>query len=175
MLDMLAAAGVAAHEKDLEIALLRQQLRVLERKLDTKPRLSHPEKLMLVALSSRLERVTQRYRERLRQCLLLVKPDTLLKWHRDLVRRKWTFQSPKVGGRPGIDAELEALIVRLVRENPRMGLTKIADELLKLGYVVDRTTIRNVMRRHHLPPAPERGRSSWRTFINHYRTQRSEE
>ncbi len=171
VLDTLAAAGVATHEKDLEIALLRQQLRILERKLDTKPRLSRPEKLMLVALSGRLERVTHRYRDRLRQCLLLVKPDTLLKWHRELVRRKWTFQSPDVGGRPRIDAELEMLIIRLVRENPSIGLTKIEDELLKLGYVVDRTTIRNVMRRHHLPPAPQRGRSSWRTFLNHYRTQ----
>src|SRR5258706_1361006 len=171
VLDTLAAAGVATHEKDLEIALLRQQLRVLERKLDTKPHLSRPEKLMLVALSGRLERVTQRYRDWLRQYLLLVKPDTLLKWHRELVRRKWTFQSPDVGGRPRIDAELEMLIIRLVRENPSIGLTKIEDELLKLGYVVDRTTIRNVMRRHHLPPAPQRGRSSWRTFLNHYRTQ----
>ena len=168
---MLAAAGVAAHEKDLEIALLRQQLRVLERKLDTRPRLSRPEKLTLVALSSSLELVTQQYGDVLRHCLLLVKPDTLLKWHRDLVRRKWTFQSPNAGGHPRIDSALEALIVRLVRENPRSGLTKIADELLKLGYAVDRTTIRNVMRRHHLPPAPERGRSSWRTFLNHYRTQ----
>jgi len=171
MLDMLAAAGVAAHENDLEIALLRQQLRVLERKLDSKPSLSRPEKLMLLALSNRLKRVNHNWRDRLRQCLLLVKPDTLLKWHRQLVRRKWTFQSPNLGGRPRLNAALEALIVRLVRENPRSGLTKIADELLKLGYAVDRTTIRNVMRRHHLPPAPERGRSSWRTFLNHYQTQ----
>jgi hypothetical protein len=133
VLDTLAAAGVAAHEKDLEIALLRQQLRILERKLATKPRLSRPEKLMLVALSGRLERVTHCFRERLKQCLLLFKPETLLKWHRELVGRKWTFQSPNVGGRPRIDAELEALIIRLVRENPRIGLTKIGDELLKIG------------------------------------------
>lgn len=68
-------------------------------------------------------------------------------------------------------AELEALIVRLARENPRMSFDKIQGELLKLGYAVDRSTVRNVMRRHHFPPAPERGRSSWRTFLNHYRMQ----
>ena len=90
---------------------------------------------------------------------------------RELVRRKWTFQSPNPGGSPRVDAELEMLIIRRVRENPRIGLIKIQGELLKLGYTVDRTTIRNVMRRHDIPPAPERGRSSCQTFLNHYRTQ----
>ncbi len=94
LLDTLAAAGVAAQEKDLEIALLRQQLRILERKVNTNPRVSRPEKLMLVALASRLRGVSQRFHDHLEQCVLLVKPDTLLKWHRDLVRRKWTFQQP---------------------------------------------------------------------------------
>src|SRR5258708_18863845 len=97
--------------------------------------------------------------------MVLVKPDTLLKWHRDLVHR------PNVGGRPRIEAELEDLIVRLARENPRMGFDRIQGELLKLGYEVDRSTVRNVMRRHHLPPTPKRARSSWRSFVNHYRTQ----
>ena len=78
--------------------------------------------------------------------MLLVKPDTLLKWHHELVRRTWTFQRPNVGGRPRIDGELEALIVRLARENPRIGFEKIQGELLKLGYEVDRSTVRNVMR-----------------------------
>lgn len=171
VLDALAAAGVATQEKDLEIALLRQQLRILERKAHTKARLSRPEKLMLVALADQLTDVSQRFHDLLGQCVLLVKPETLLRWHRDLVRRKWTFQRPNLGGRPRIDAELEALIVRLARENPRMGFDKIQGELLKLGHEIDRITVRNVMRRHHLPPAPERGRSSWRTFLNHYRTQ----
>src|SRR5258708_2588191 len=171
MLDVSAAAGVAAEEKDLEIALLRQQLRILERKAPTKPRLTRPEKLMLVALTDRLKGMSQCFRKRLAQSVLLVKPDTLLKWHRDLVRRKWSFQRPNLGGRPPIEAGLEDLIVRLARENPRMGFEKIQGELLKLGYEVDCSTVRNVMRRHHLPPAPERGRSSWRSFLNHYRMQ----
>ncbi|MHB8629604.1 MAG: integrase core domain-containing protein [Aggregatilineales bacterium] len=170
MLDILAAAGVAANEKDLEIALLRQQLRILERKTNH-TRLSRPEKLMLVALADKLKDKSKQFRDRMSECVLLVKPDTLLRWHRDLVRGKWTFKRSPVGGRPGLDAEVEALIVRLARENPRMGYDKIQGELLKLGYELDPTTVRNVMRRHHLPPAPQRGRSSWRTFLKHYRQQ----
>src|SRR5215510_10787069 len=84
MLDIMAAAGVAAQEKDLEIALLRQQLRILERKANAKFRLSRPEKLMLVALADKLKGVSHRFRDRLGQCVLLVKPDTLWKWHREL-------------------------------------------------------------------------------------------
>jgi transposase InsO family protein len=61
--------------------------------------------------------------------------------------------------------------VRLARENPRLAYDKIHGELLKLGYSLDPTTVRNVMRRHHLSPAPKRGRSSWRTFLKHYRAQ----
>jgi hypothetical protein len=126
---------------------------------------------MLVALADRLRGASQRCHSSLGQCVLLVKPDTLLRWHRELVRRKWTFQRPNLGGRPRIDTQLEAMIVRLARENSRLGFDKIQGELLKLGYEVDRSTVRNVMRRHHLPPAPKRGRSSWRTFLNHYRAQ----
>lgn len=169
VLDVLATRGILPDEKDLQITLLRQQLRVLERKTRAKPRLSRPEKLMLVALAAQLKRRSQRFHDRLREAVLLVKPDTVLKWHRDLVRRKWTFKPGNGGGRPRIEPEVEALIIRLARENPRMGYDKIHGELLKLGYALDPTTVRNVLRRHHVLPAPRRGGSSWRTFLNHYR------
>src|SRR4051794_12085520 len=113
VLDLLATVGIAADEKDLEIALLRQQLRILERKGKGKHRLALPEKLMLVTLAGKLKAKGHVLHERLRACLVLVQPDTLLKWHRDLVRRKWNFRQPNKGGRPQLDAELEALIVRL--------------------------------------------------------------
>src|SRR5260370_31282944 len=171
LLDIMAAAGVAAEDKDLEIALLRQQLRVLERKTNHQVRLSRPEKLLLVALADKLTGKSERLRDRLGDCVLLVKPDTLLKWHRELVKGKWTFRHAKVGGRPRLDTDLEALILRLARENPRMGYDKIQGELLKLGYDLDPTSVRNVMRRHHVPPAPQRGRSLWRSFLKHYRQQ----
>jgi putative transposase len=171
VLDFFASMHIAPDEKDLQIVLPRQQLRILERKTRTKPRLTHPEKLMLVAVDTRLKQQTQDWHDRLQQLFLLFKPDTLLKWHRDLVRRKWTFGHSRRGGRPSVDAELEALIVQLAHENPRMGYDKIHRELLKLGYRVDPTTIKNILHRHGLRPAPQRGQSSWRTFLNHYRQQ----
>jgi putative transposase len=170
-LDVLATVGVAADEKDLEIVLLRQQLRILERKSQGKKRLAPPERLMLVVLADKLRGKGHAVHDRLRACLVLVQPETVLKWHRELVRRKWTFGQPSKGGRARLGGELEALIVRLARENPRLGYDKIHGELLKLGYTLDPSTVRHVMHRHHLPPAPQRGRSSWRTFLKHYRAQ----
>jgi putative transposase len=102
---------------------------------------------------------------------LLVQPDTLLKWHRQLIRRKWTFQHPNRGGLPRLTPDIELLIVRIARENPRMGYDKIQGELVKLGFKVHPTTIKNVLRRHNLLPAPHRGRSSWHTFLKHYQPQ----
>lgn len=171
LLDLFATTRIAPDEKDLQIVLLRQQLRILERKKQTKPRLNYPEKLMLVTLLTRLRRQTQGWYDRLEQTFLLFKPDTLLKWHQDLVRRKWTFKQVNRGGRPRLDAELEALVVQLAQENPRLGYDKLHGELLKLGYYLDPTTIKNVLRRHRLHPAPIRGATSWRTLLNHYRHQ----
>jgi len=171
LLDVFTSIRVAPDEKDLQIALLRQQLRTLERKSKTKPRLSRPEKLILVSLAARLRTQKQRFHEALDEALLLVQPDTLLKWHRELVRHKWTFQHPNCGGRPRLESDIELLIVRIARENPRMGYDKIQGELLKLGFKVHPTTIKNVLRRHSLLPTPQRGHSSWRTFLKHYRQQ----
>ena len=165
VLDVFASVRVAPNEKDLQIALLRQQLRMLERKSKTKPRLSRPEKLILVTLVTRLKAQTQRFHEALGEAVLLVQPDTVLKWHRQLVRRKWTFQHPHRGGRPRLEPDIELLIVRVARENPRMGYDKIQGELLKLGFKVNPSTVKNVLYRQHLLPAPQRGRSSWRTFL----------
>ena len=84
VLDVFTSVRVAPTEKDLQIALLRQQLRILERKSKTKPHLSRPEKLMLVTLATCLKAQTQRFHEALGEALLLVQPATLLKWHRQL-------------------------------------------------------------------------------------------
>jgi len=143
LLDVLSTVGLASEQKDLEIALLRQQLRVLERRVQAQVRCTRPKKVMLVALVNRVNWKHRAIQDYLRSCLLLIKPKTVLKWHRELVRRKWTFQRAASGGRPRIDGELETLIVRLASENGRMGYGKIQGELLKLGYPVDETTIRN--------------------------------
>src|SRR5262249_3626429 len=94
--------------------------------------------------------------------------ETVLQWHRELVRRKWTYaRLAKPRGHAPLAAELEVLIVQLARENPRFGYKKVVGELLKLGYHVGRSTVRDVLKRHGIQPAPERTRNSsnWRTFL----------
>src|SRR5687768_1782730 len=99
----------------------------------------------------------------------LFKPDTLLKWHRELVRRKWTLKKKARLGRPATSLELETLLLRLAKENPAWGYGKLEGELGKLGCDIGRSTIRDVLKRKHIPPAPERGKhgSTWRTFLTH--------
>jgi hypothetical protein len=77
--------------------------------------------------------------------MLIFKPETVLRWHRVLVRRKPTFKRKGNPGRPGISSELEAMIVRLAKENPRWGYDKIQGELLKLGHRLSVTSVRNIL------------------------------
>jgi len=172
LLDMMMALGREQADKDLEIVALRQQVRILERKLGSKPRISKAEKVFLAALADRIKKSGVDGKQRLSGSVLMFKPATLMKWHRELVRRKWTYrQDQNQVGRPKIDAEIEQLILDLAKENPRWGRGKIHGELLKLGFDVSEETVRNVLARHGVPPAPERGVSTWGTFLNHYKDQ----
>ncbi len=173
LLDLIRVLPRSSHDKDIEILLLRQQLRILQRKQPYPPRLSRWEKLTLVVLVGKLTALTTRARARLGQVVLLFKPDTVLKWHRELVRRKWTFKQGTTRGRPPISPQLEALILSLATENPSWGYGKLEGELRKLGYAIGRSTVRDVLKRKHIPPAPERAKrgSSWGTFLGHYREQ----
>ena len=173
LLDIICVGHRAEHDKDVEILLLRQQLRILQRKQLRAPRLSRWEKLTLLVLANKLTGMTNSTRARLGQVVLLFKPETLLKWHRELVRRKWTFSKGLPCGRPPTSADLEALILRLAKENPAWGYGKLQGELLKLGYDIGRSTIKDVLKRKHVPPAPERGKqgSTWRTFLAQYHGQ----
>lgn len=170
LLDLIWLTRRTERDKDVEILLLRQQLRILQRKQPHPPRISRSEKLTLVVLVGKLTDLTTNARTRLSQVVFLLKPDTLLKWHRELVRRKWTFKQKAPLGRPRISPELEALLLRLAKENPTWGYGKLEGELGKLGYAIGRSTIRDVLKRKHVPPAPERAKrgSSWRTFLKHH-------
>ena len=92
-------------------------------------------------------------------------PQTLLRWHRELVRRKWTFRRRSRGGRPPISEDVRVLILRMGRENPRWGCIRIRGELAKLGIRVSATKIRTVLRANGLGPAPRRDGPSWSPFL----------
>ena len=146
--------------------LLRQQLRIVERKQPRGPHLPRWQKVPLVALAMQLKGKATHARERLEESVLLFTPETVLGWHRAIVRWKWTFkQRRQVSGRPRTPADIEALVVQLARENSRWGYDRIAGELGKLGITLDPTTVKNILDRHGIPPAPRRGRSTWRTFL----------
>jgi putative transposase len=131
LLDIIAIAGLADSEKDFELLILRHQINILKRQVK-RPRVSRLEKLSLAMTVNKLRKRAGRSRQQLTRSVLIFKPETVLGWHRELVRRKWTFKQRRQPGRPRTDPEIEALIVRLARENPRMGYRKIEGELLKL-------------------------------------------
>jgi hypothetical protein len=94
----------------------------------------------------------------------LVTPATLLRWHRELVARRWTY--PRTGhGRQVVAAEVVELVVRMARENPRWGYLRIVGECRKLGIRVSATSVRRILCRHRLGPAPRRGGPSWTAFL----------
>jgi hypothetical protein len=142
--------------KDLEILVLRHQLRVLRRKTG-RPKFTARDRVLLAVASRVLPR--QRWMS------FLVTPQTLLRWHRTLVRRKWTFQKMRKPGRPPIDPQIAALVLRMARENARWGCVRICGELNKLGIRVGATTIRTLLRRHGLGPAPRHTGPTWAQFL----------
>jgi hypothetical protein len=103
--------------------------------------------------------------------MLIFKPDTVIRWHRNLIRRKWTFKRKGNPGRPGISSRLEALIVRLAEENPRLDYEKIQGKLLKLGYNLSVSSVRNILKKHRVIPVSQRAVGSWRNPLEHYKGQ----
>jgi putative transposase len=141
--------------KDVELLVLRHQLAVLGRQ-ERRPRLRPADRALLAALA-RLLPARRRHG-------LVVTPQTLLRWHRELVRRKWA-QPRRPAGRPPVDARVRELVLRLGRENPRWGYPRIAGELLKLGLRVSPSTVRRILLVAGLGPAPRRSGPTWRDFL----------
>jgi len=155
VLELVLLCFRSAEVKEIEILVLRQELAVLRRQ-HPRPRLQPTDRALLAALSRLLPRV--------RWSIFLVRPETLLRWHRRLVRRRWTYPTTSTG-RPPISDEVQQLIVRLARENPRWGYQRIHGELLRLGVRVSASSIRRVLHAHGLDPAPRRTPTSWRSFL----------
>jgi hypothetical protein len=153
---LLGAGGHRSTEKDIELLVLRHQVKVLQRQV-TRPRLSRLDRVLLAAASRAMTKTSW--------SSFIVRPETLLRWHRELVRKKWTFRRMGHPGRPPIESDVRDLVVRLGRENPRWGYQRIRGELLKLGIRVSATTVRTILLRAGLNPAPRRVGPTWTQFL----------
>jgi putative transposase len=155
IIELLLLLGRSREHKELEILVLRHELRVLGR--GRRVRYQAHDRALLAALSRLLPRARW-------AATFAVRPTTLLRRHRRIVRRRWTFAAGRPG-RPALDRDLVALIVRLARENQCWGHRRIVGELAKLGVSVSETSVRNVLKAHGIAPAPRRSGPSWRAFI----------
>ncbi len=150
----IALIARSAASKDAELLMLRQEVAVLRRQ-HPKPRMDWADRAVLAVLARLLPRPLLLSR--------LVTPATLLAWQRRLVRWRWTC--PHRGGRPPVDAKARVLIERMARENPGWGYRRIQGELLGLGVRVGASTVRRVLKRLRIPPAPQRSRTTWPQFL----------
>jgi len=154
LLQVVLLRSRSESSKELEIVVLRHELSVLRRQAG-RPHLRPSDRLLLAAASRLLPRS--------RWSSFLVTPATLLRWHRRLVARRWTY--PGRAGRPPVGGEIRELVLRLARENPRWGYQRIVGEINGLGLRVSATTVRKILREAGISPAGERSGLSWRAFL----------
>jgi putative transposase len=146
--------------KTAEILILRHQLIVLQRLQPRRPKLSWADRALLAALLGVIPKVR---RQGLR---LLVTPDTVVRWHRDIVRRCWAALSMRgKTGRPATRRNIRSLVRRLARENPEWGYRRIHGELADLGVKIAASTVREILKKAGIDPAPRRTGQAWPRFL----------
>jgi len=153
----LALLARSDRPKDAEILVLRHQVAVLQRQVRT-PRLSWADRAVLSALARVLPS------GHLRQLRLIISPRTLLRWHANLVRRRWTYRR-RAPGRPRTAQAIRALVLEMARDNPGWGYRRIHGELTGLGYTVAPSTVWKILHEAGIEPAPRRAGHDWRTFL----------
>jgi len=154
VLRWLALLASSSAAKDAELLMLRHEVTVLRRQV-ARPRVDWADRAVLAGLARLLPRPAWRG--------LIVQPATLLRWHRDLVRRRWTY--PHRRGRPRASTQLRALVLRLAGENPTWGYRRIHGELCRLGYQIGASTVWTILQRAGVAPAPARSALTWRQFL----------
>jgi putative transposase len=156
LVELVVLRRRSEREKEVEILLLRHQLAVLERQV-ARRKLTQADRALLAAFSRVLSRQAWRRSA-------FVTPATLLRWHRELVARRWTY--PRRGpGRPATAAEIRELVMRLARENPGWGYRRIQGELLGLGVRLAGSTVWAILKEAGIEPAPRRLETSWAEFL----------
>lgn len=155
LIELVALRPRSAEYKELEIVVLRHELAVLRRQVH-RPDLQPTDRVFLAAASRLLPQW--------RWSAFFVTPQTLLCWHRRLIACRWTYSS-RGPGRPPIDPEIRALVLRLARENPRWGYRRIVGELAGLGISVSATSVRKILAGAGLGPAGARGGTAWSAFV----------
>ena len=154
-LAILASSFKSKRRLAAENAALRQQLTVLRRQVRGRVRLTNNDRLFFVQL--------YRWFPSVLNLITVIRPETLVRWHRAGFRRYWRWKSRSLGGRPQIEADLRALIRRMNIENPLWGAPRIHGELLKLGFEVAQSTVARYMVKRHGPPS-----QGWRTFLRNH-------
>ena len=154
----LAGPAAAGNVKNTEILVLRHQIAVLQRQVRS-PRLSWADRAVLAALTRRLPTASRR------QLALIVTARTLLRWHAELVKRRWTYQR-RTPGRPRTGPTFRRLVLEMARDNPTWGYRRICGELTGLGYKIAPSTIWEILKAAGIDPAPQRAAASWRQFLS---------
>jgi hypothetical protein len=155
VLAVLASPFKSKLRLEAENAVLRHQVNVLRRKLHGRVRLTNHDRWFFIQL--------YRWFPSILKVLTIIRPETLVRWHRAGFRRYWGWKSRRRGGRPPVETELRALIRRMSIENPLWGAPRIHGELLKLGFEVAQSSVAKYMVKRRVPPS-----QGWRTCLHNH-------